>query len=81
MLTKLYAQPHFLKLKGNRNLHRSSEYVLVAFKCPELKIETGVRGYLAVAIYIFFFNSSVNFTQSRGSTSLASKLKLLIRFP
>ena len=50
MLTKLYAQPHFLKLKGKRNLHRPSGYVPDAFKCPEIKIETGVQRYLAVPV-------------------------------
>ena len=51
MLTKIYAQPHFLKLKGKRNLSRPSEYVPVAFKYQEIKIETGVRGYLVVPVH------------------------------
>jgi len=50
MLTKFYPQPHFLQLKGKRNCSRPLEYVPVAFKCPEIKIESGVPGYLAVPV-------------------------------
>ena len=42
MLTKLYAQPHFLKLERYRNLSRPSNNVPVDFKWPEIKIETGI---------------------------------------
>ena len=40
----------FFKTKGKRNLFRPAEYVPVAFKYQEIKIETGVRGYLAVPV-------------------------------
>ena len=40
----------FFKTKGKRNLSRPAEYVPVAFKYQEIKIETGVRGYLAVPV-------------------------------
>ena len=42
----------FLQLKGKRNCSRPLEYVPVAFKCPEIKIKSGVRGYLAVPVDI-----------------------------
>ena len=51
----------FFKTKGKRNLSRPAEYVPVAFKYQEIKIETGVRGYLAVPVEPFgnhlYYNS------------------------
>ena len=47
MLTKLFVQPHSLKVETYKNLSRPSEYVKVAFKWPEIIIDTGVQRYSA----------------------------------